>query len=547
MMNTTVVPNSQTQATSGDKADIEMAEYTGEHGAVDEVKAGNVVPPSDFVNLNRLQTLRKFWKVTLFAFMVSFGATLDGFHQTIPGNIIANPGFIQQFGTVVGANGQLALDALHVSAWGGVLSGGNIFGNILGGFTADLFGRKFNMFLMTLLLMLATICEMVATEWRVWLASKLFAGIGNGFAQTALVIYNSEIAPPQIRGFLLSTWAFFYALGQLTASIGLQILATSPHPNDYKNSIYSEWVFTGIFLIFLVFLPESPWYHVRNRNHDKAKASLRTLYGNVEGYDVEHEYATFLSEVEFSERLRDEQKQAKWSEIFTGINGRRFMITAAIPLYGQLVGGSLIFTYLTYFFQLAGLENPFLASLIVFILLLAFIAVSFYTTDLVGRRPLLLGAIVVVVICLLGVGIAGSVPETPSSKNALIALACIWVVAYASGIAPCGSIYQGEASAPRLRAKTNSLSQALGQSFGLIFNYTVPIMLSPQQANWGVKTGYFFAGTAFLGGIVLYFQMPEFKGRSYAELDELFQKKMPARKFRTTKTSHQLLAQGTDV
>lgn len=67
---------------------------------------------------------------------------------------------------------------------------------------------------------------MVATEWRVWLASKLFAGIGNGFAQTALVIYNSEIAPPQIRGFLLSTWAFFYALGQLTASIGLQILAT---------------------------------------------------------------------------------------------------------------------------------------------------------------------------------------------------------------------------------------------------------------------------------------------------------------------------------
>lgn len=67
---------------------------------------------------------------------------------------------------------------------------------------------------------------MVAKDWTVWLASKLFAGLGNGFAQTALVIYNSEIAPPQIRGFLLSTWAFFYAFGQLTASIGLQVLAT---------------------------------------------------------------------------------------------------------------------------------------------------------------------------------------------------------------------------------------------------------------------------------------------------------------------------------
>ena len=43
----------------------------------------------------------------------------------------------------------------------------------------------------------------------------------------------------------------------------------------------------------------------------------------------------------------------------------------------------------------------------------------------------------------------------------------------------------------------------------LIFNYTVPIMLSEQQAGWGVKTGYFFAGTAGLGGIGLYFLMPE--------------------------------------
>jgi MFS family permease len=114
------------------------------------------------------------------------------------------------------------------------------------------------MLAMTVFLMCATLCEMFAKEWTVWLASKLFAGLGNGFAQTALVIYNSEIAPPQIRGFLLSTWAFFYAFGQLTASIGLQVLATSSHPERYLNSVYSEWVFTGLFFVFLLFLPESP-------------------------------------------------------------------------------------------------------------------------------------------------------------------------------------------------------------------------------------------------------------------------------------------------
>jgi len=84
--------------------------------------------------------------------MVSFGACFDGYHLTLPGewdrdgdlqpnmpvcllmttgNIIANPGFIEVFGKEFG--GVLALDALHVSAWGGTLTAGSFAGNVLGG------------------------------------------------------------------------------------------------------------------------------------------------------------------------------------------------------------------------------------------------------------------------------------------------------------------------------------------------------------------------------------------------------------------------------
>jgi SP family general alpha glucoside:H+ symporter-like MFS transporter len=66
---------------------------------------------------------------------------------------------------------------------------------------------------------------MVARDWRVWLASKIFVGFAFGFACTALVIYNSEIAPVKLRGFLLSTWALGYAFGQFMASVALQIIA----------------------------------------------------------------------------------------------------------------------------------------------------------------------------------------------------------------------------------------------------------------------------------------------------------------------------------
>lgn len=38
----------------------------------------------------------------------------------------------------------------------------------------------------------------------------------------------------------------------------------------------------------------------------------------------------------------------------------------------------------------------------------------------------------------------------------------------------------------------------------------------------------------FISIIWCYFRLPEFKGRSYYELDVLFQRRIPARKFKTT-------------
>lgn len=57
---------------------------------------------------------------------------MDGYHSSIDGNIIANQGFINQFGTVQQANG-LALNAYYVSAWGGISSGLTVFANLSGG------------------------------------------------------------------------------------------------------------------------------------------------------------------------------------------------------------------------------------------------------------------------------------------------------------------------------------------------------------------------------------------------------------------------------
>jgi hypothetical protein len=62
-------------------------------------------------------------------------------------------------------------------------------------------------------------------------------------------------------------------------------------------------------------------------------------------------------------------------------------------------------------------------------------------------------------------------------------------------------------------------------------------MIATDAANLGVKALYIFAGFLVPTIIALYFFYPETSGRTYQELDELFERKVPARKFKSTQTS----------
>ena len=82
------------------------------------------------------------------------------------------------------------------------------------------------MWFIWVMLVLGTVVELVVKDWQGWLGAKVIIGLAAGFYTTSLVIYNSEIAPAQIRGGLLSTWALGNALGGIVGSISLEILAT---------------------------------------------------------------------------------------------------------------------------------------------------------------------------------------------------------------------------------------------------------------------------------------------------------------------------------
>jgi MFS family permease len=219
-------------------------------------------------------------------------------------------------------------------------------------------------------------------------------------------------------------------------------------------------------------------------------------------------------------------------------------------IFQQFLGIPLIFGYSTYFFSLAGLTDPFLGSLIVTLIFLTFILVSFFTVEAVGRRKSLMVGGAVMGICTLVIGILGTVSSSLNGA-ALIALCAVWVMAYALSAGPLGMslahliansfddsgwTFVGETSTPRLRAKTAGVAAGSSSCVGIIFAFTVPKMLANPGANWGLKIGYLFSGLTVVGLIVIYLTIPETRARTYSELDELFERRIPANRFATTKT-----------
>ncbi len=196
----------------------------------------------------------------------------------------------------------------------------------------------------------------------------------------------------------------------------------------------------------------------------------------------------------------------------------------------------MLFVYTAYFFQQAGIKEPFIATVSVNSVLVAFVAISFYTTDRVGRRPLLVYGGMLMVPLLFIIGAILKLPKTTAHGSAMIAMSCLWVAVYSSSAGPLGFTFLADCSTAILRAKTANMSALIFALFSLITTYCTPIMLA--APNFGAAdTMFFYGATSFIFCIVMWFVIPETKNRSYVELDEMFELKVPTRKFATYESS----------
>jgi len=155
----------------------------------------------------------------------------------------------------------------------------------------------------------------------------------------------------------------------------------------------------------------------------------------------------------------------------------------------------------------------------------------------VGRRTLFLWGLSILTTIWIVLGATG-VPHRTSGLSwaAATLLVISGFVAYVCMI-PVIFALVSEIPASTLRSKSVALARFTYAVLNVAANVLTTYQLNPTAWAWGARSGFFWAGTSILGLLLTWYCVPEPKGRTVAELDLLFEKKVPARKFRNTSVS----------
>ncbi|KAH2224408.1 hypothetical protein KXV37_008005 [Aspergillus fumigatus] len=507
--------------------------------AVDAATRGQAM--TGYEHLSVMETIKTFKLASLVCVAMAFSAATDGYQIGINASVIANKGFVARFATEKSQNGSPALASSILSAWSSIMSCGQIVGMASLPFLSSRYGRKIAVYTYWLILVGSVIAECTTRSWQGWLVAKLLAGIGVGCVQSTVPAYISEVAPTRIRGALLMAYSFWWTLGSFFAQVALQHLSRSD-PTDYLTPVYTQWAQLGVMLLIYLLVPETPAWCVSAGKLDRAKKELLKLHRGVKDYDADHQLQVLVLAIEHERAVAIEQRREKWYAIFRGTDGLRTIISLWTNLSQQFIGLTLFGSFGTYFFQQAGIDDPFRVKVITSSIQIGTVLVLVAVVDFVGRRYLACGGTTLSWLSCVAIGIIGVTPRVKASTYIFVMFACFWNVGLAANGAT-GWGYIGEISSQRLRPYTAGFGAATTCVVGVLMNVLVPYMTNANEWNWGLKTGWFYAGVGFPFALGMWFLIPETAGRSSAELDELFERGIKPWRFHKTQTATQRLVQ----
>ncbi|QIK78193.1 sugar porter family MFS transporter [Sphingomonas piscis] len=301
-------------------------------------------------------------------------------------------------GTQGGLRTEFNLDDAGLGFTVGSLLIGCFIGAFFAGRLADLMGRRNTMMIAAVLFFIGAIIQGLAHDQTLFVLARIMGGMAVGAASVLSPAYISEVAPASIRGRMTTLQQIMIITGLTAAFLVNYVLAASAGEStaSFWGGIEAwRWMYlmqalpAAVFLLALLFIPESPRYLVSKGRNEKAQEVLTKLFGaEVASAKLEEIKASF--DADHRPKLSDVKAPAGTR----GFLGLRTLVWAGIMLavFQQLVGINVIFYYGATLWQAAGFSEAeaLQTNIISGAISIAACFVTVALVDKIGRKPLLL-------------------------------------------------------------------------------------------------------------------------------------------------------------
>ena len=273
-------------------------------------------------------------------------------------------------------------DAMLGFAVGCVIFGA-MAGNLMAGPLADKFGRKSVLLIVAALFAISASWSALSTGYTEFIIARIIGGVGIGGAILIAPIYIAEIAPPKLRGSLVS-------FNQLNIVIGISVAYFSNYflvnieGESWRWMLGVEAIPAAIYFLALFTVPKSPrWLIMKRDEVDLARRITQKIGGEA--------YAE-VTVAEIQRGLAKKEKKGRLSDLFQSKYGTIMTIALGIAFFQQITGINAIFYYAPTIFEQAGgsTDSSFLQAIVVGLTNLVFTLVAIWLIDKLGRKPLLL-------------------------------------------------------------------------------------------------------------------------------------------------------------
>ncbi|KAJ5652941.1 hypothetical protein N7507_010367 [Penicillium longicatenatum] len=378
-------------------------------------------------------------------------------------------------------------------------------------------------------------------------AGRFIAGLGVGQTVVVAPVYLAEIAPASIRGLCTCVFTGFVYLGIVLAyfaNYGCQVNIGDTTHKRWEIPTSLHVIFAGLIFLLSFLQFESPRYLVKQGQTEKAITNL----ARIRNLPPDHDYV--VREFAAIEAAHQAELEATMGSGPIGIIKETFLVpsnlyrvylTFMAQILSQWSGAGSITVYATDLFKLLGIsgnnENLLVTAIFGIIKLIAAVICALFLVDVIGRkRALLLGITFQAISMIYVAGFLTAVPEMGISSDFVLpesqkgaskgAIAMIYIsgAGWALGWNSMQYVLTAELFPLRIRALATSMAMTLHFANQYGNSRAVPNMLL-SVANGGITpkgTFWFFSAVTVLGGIWVWFSVPETAGRSLESMDRLF-------------------------